>query len=223
MSGFASGDPHAHARLQRPTGSQSEAVIGMVLIHGRGDSAAGIAGLLPELAARGAPPLSVVLPDAVGSVWYPQRFIEPIARNQPYLDSALATVERAVALLESEGRSRAQIVVAGFSQGACLALEYVARAGGRWGGVVALSGGLIGDEVESARYPHPLAGTTAFLGCSDVDAHIPEARVHASAAQLERQGAAVTTRIYPGMPHTVNLDEIDWWVAHLKTLTQSVG
>ena len=165
----------------------------------------------------------MVAPDAVGSVWYPSRFIEPIERNQPHLDSALATIERAVNLLEAEGRDRAQVVVAGFSQGACLALEYVARRGGRWGGVVALSGGLIGEGVDAARYPHALTGTSAFLGCSDVDHHIPESRVLESASQLERQGASVTTRIYPGMPHTVNLDEIEWWVEHLKKLADSVA
>jgi phospholipase/carboxylesterase len=213
-------DPHANARVlqQRQSGAQ----IGLVLLHGRGDSAAGIATLLPELAAAGAPPLLLVAPEAVGNQWYPHRFLEPLERNQPWLDGALATVERAVALLEGEGLSRSQMVIAGFSQGACLALEYIGRAGGRWGGAVGLSGGLIGAEVDPERYPHALAGTPIFLGCSDVDPHIPESRVQASARQLAAQGGTVTTRIYPGMPHTVNRDEIDWFADHLRSLQHSV-
>lgn len=214
-------DPHAHARLQLQ--ADPAARVGLVLLHGRGDSAAGILGLLPELAASGAPALQVVAPDAAGSQWYPQRFLEPTERNQPWLDSALACVGRAVSLLEQAGLPRSQLVVAGFSQGACLALEFVARAGGRWGGVVALSGGLIGASVESVRYPHTLTSTPIFLGCSDVDAHIPESRVHASAAQLQAQGAILTTRIYPGMPHTVNRDELDWFAGHLRNLAESVA
>jgi predicted esterase len=215
-----SSDPHATARflLQH----QADAKVGLVLLHGRGDSAAGIATLLPELSAAGAPALSLVAPEAVGLQWYPNRFLEPLERNQPWLGSALATVERAVAHLEGEGLPRSQIVVAGFSQGACLALEFVGRAGGRWGGAVGLSGGLIGAAIEPDRYPHGLVGTPIFLGCSDVDVHIPESRVQASARQLAAQGGSVTTRIYPGMPHTVNRDEIDWFADHLRTLGNSV-
>jgi phospholipase/carboxylesterase len=196
-------DPHASAALLRA--GDAAAPVGIVLIHGRGDSAPGILTLLPELASRGSGPLRVVAPEAVGRVWYPQRFIEPLERNEPHLTSALATVARAVAALDLP---RERIVVAGFSQGACLACEYVARAGGRWGGVVALSGGLIGDGVDPLRYPTPLDGTPAFVGCSDRDLHIPLARVQATAAQLRAQGAAVDERIYPGMPHTVVDDEL---------------
>jgi predicted esterase len=214
-------DPHTNARLR--THHDDGARVGLVLLHGRGDSADGILSLLPALAGAGAPPLQVVAPDAVGHQWYPQRFIEPVERNQPWLGSALACVERAVATLEADGFARSQIVVAGFSQGACLALEFVARSGGRWGGAVGLSGGLIGAEVDPERYPAPLLSTQVFLGCSDVDAHIPVGRVHASAEQLLSQGAEVTTRIYPGMPHTINHDELDWFAAHLRELAKSVA
>lgn len=196
-------DPHAAAPLVRA--GDPQASVGMVLIHGRGDSAPGILTLLPELTARGAGPLRVIAPEAVGRVWYPQRFLEPLERNEPHVTSALAAVGRAVAAL---ALPHERIVIAGFSQGACLASEFVARAGGRWGGVVVLSGGLIGDRVDPARYPTPLDGTPAFVGCSDRDLHIPLPRVQESAAQLRAQGAAVDERIYPGMPHTVVDDEL---------------
>jgi phospholipase/carboxylesterase len=216
-------DPHAHARVLRWGPAPGEAPVAVVLLHGRGDSAAGILGLAEELAARGAGPVTVLAPDAVGSQWYPLRFLEPVERNEPWLTSALAVVERAAAELESAGVPRERIVVAGFSQGACLALEYVARAGGAWGGAVALSGGLIGAEVDPARYPGRVDGTTVFLGCSDVDAHIPEGRVHASGRQLLAQGASVVSRIYPGMPHTVNADELTWFAEHLRSLAGRVS
>jgi len=229
MNGFdlrpsrPSGDPHGAASRLRHGPSAAEAPVGLVLLHGRGDSAAGILTLADELAARGAGPLAVLAPDAVGGQWYPQRFLEPIERNEPWLGSALAAVGRAVAELEAGGLPRERIVVAGFSQGACLALEYVAREGGAWGGVVGLSGGLIGAEVDPARYPLRLDGTVAFLGCSNVDGHIPEERVHASGRQLLTQGASVVTRIYPGMPHTVNADELAWFAQHLATLSRTLA
>jgi len=216
-------DPHAHARALRRGPAPGEAPVAVMLLHGRGDSAAGILGLADELDARGAGPVTFLAPDAVGGQWYPLRFLEPVERNEPWLTSALAVVERAVADLASAGVPRERIVVAGFSQGACLALEYVARAGGAWGGAVALSGGLIGSEVDPARYPERLDGTAVFLGCSDADAHIPEARVHASGRQLLAQGASVTSRIYPGMGHTVNADELGWFVDHLRRLADRVG
>jgi predicted esterase len=118
---------------------------------------------------------------------------------------------------------RERIVVAGFSQGACLALEYVARAGGAWGGAVALSGGLIGAEVDPARYPGRLDGTTVFLGCSDVDAHIPEGASTPAAANSSPRGRRSTTRIYPGMPHTVNADELTWFAEHVRGLAGRVS
>lgn len=211
-------DPHAAGSLLRRGPAPGEAPVGLVLIHGRGDSAAGILSLVDPLEQEGAGSFSTLAPEAVGNVWYPQRFMEPVAYNQPWLDSALASVARAVGVFEEAGLPRERIVVAGFSQGACLALEYVAREGGVWGAVVGLSGGLIGDRVDPATYPASLEGTQAFLGCSDVDFHIPEDRVHASAAQLAEQGASVTTRIYAGMPHTVNQDEVQWFAGRLREL-----
>ncbi len=213
-------DPHASGRLLRAGPAPGGAPVGVVLVHGRGDSAAGILGLVEPLRERGAPDVTYVAPEAVGNTWYPRRFMEPSERNQPHLDSALARLGRTVAELEAAGLPRERIVLVGFSQGACLALEWVAREGGRFGAVVALSGGLIGAEVDPARYPRRLDGTAAFLGCSDVDPHIPESRVHASAKQLLAQGADVVTRIYPGMPHTVNDDELRWVAERLSRLAR---
>lgn len=212
-------DPHAEARLLRVGPPPGESPVGMVLVHGRGDSAQGILGLLAPLRERGAPEVTVIAPDAVGNVWYPQRFMQPVEQNQPHLDAALRVLSDAVAVLERAGVPRERIVVAGFSQGACLALDWVAREGGTFGAVVALSGGLIGATVDPARYPLRLDGTVAFLGCSNVDGHIPEARVHDSAQQLQEQGADVTTRIYPGMAHTVNDDELQWLAERLRQLS----
>jgi phospholipase/carboxylesterase len=215
-------DPHAAAGWLVRGAEADRAATGVVLLHGRGDSAEGILTLADALAARGVEDVAFVAPDAVGGQWYPRRFVEPVERHEPWLGSALATVGRSVAALEGAGLPRERIVVAGFSQGACLALEFVAREGGAWGGVVALSGGVIGADVDPARYPRRLDGTTAFLGCSDVDAHIPVERVHASGRQLLGQGASVVTRIYPGMGHTVNADEMDWWAQHLATLSRTL-
>jgi phospholipase/carboxylesterase len=213
-------DPHGRGAILRGGPAPAVAGLGMVLLHGRGDSAHGIAALADVLMERGAPPFALVAPEAVGNTWYPYPFLVPPERNEPYLTSALDVVGRAVEELRAAGLPEERIVIAGFSQGACLASEWVARNGGSWGALVALSGGLIGDTVDPARYPQRLAGTVAFLGCSDVDPHIPEERVRASAKQLEAQGAQVEMRLYEGMPHTVNGDEIGWLVERLRTLLE---
>jgi phospholipase/carboxylesterase len=216
----AARDPHANAGFRWAGAEAGSVPVAMLLVHGRGDSAAGILSLAEALRERGAPEVTYLAPDAVGNTWYPHPFMEPTEHNQPHLDSALATLDRAVRVLEEAGVVRERIVLAGFSQGACLALEWAAREGGSFGAVVGLSGGLIGSEVDPARYRERLDGTVAFLGCSDVDPHIPETRVHASARQLQAQGADVTTRIYEGMPHTVNDDELRWLVERLHILHQ---
>jgi phospholipase/carboxylesterase len=212
------GDPHAGAAVVRRGPAPAEATVGMVLLHGRGDTARGIVGLVEALERHGAPPVAVVAPHAANDTWYPHPFLVAPARNEPWLSSALAAVTRCVDELRDAEIPGERIVLAGFSQGACLASEWVARQGGRWGALVALSGGLIGDDVDPGRYRERLTGTTAFFGCSDVDPHIPESRVHASARQLEAQGADVVTRIYPGMAHTVNADELTWFAERLRAL-----
>ncbi len=175
-----------------------------VLLHGRGAGARGILELSDALAAPG---VAFLVPEAPGGSWYPQRFLEPTAKNQPFLDAALEMVRNTVL---QAGVPQSQVVLIGFSQGACLALEAAHRTGGRWGAVIGFSGGLIGAEEEvGARQGAGLEGTPVFLGCSDVDSHIPLGRVQRSADVLERQGATVDTRIYPGFGHAINADELE--------------
>lgn len=194
----------------------ADARAAMILIHGRGDSAAGILGLVGAFPVPG---VAFVAPEAAQNVWYPYPFMSALAINQPWLDSALAAVDEAVTTVTTSGVPHDKVVLLGFSQGACLASEYAARHPRRYGGVVALSGGLIGPEVEEERYVGDLAGTPAFFGCSDVDPHIPIGRVTASAELYHSRGAAVEQRTYPGFGHSVNQDEVDWVRELLETLT----
>jgi predicted esterase len=187
-----------------PPLAQAHAVT--ILLHGRGGSADDIATLATVLAIDR---LTFLVPEATGHTWYPQRFLAPLAANEPWLGSALGVVATLVAQATAAGVPTARIAIAGFSQGACLALEFVARTPARYGAAIAFSGGLIGPPDEP-RSPvtGSLAGTPVFLGCGDLDAHIPVASVEASAAVLGGLGGVVDARIYPGMGHTINQDEI---------------
>jgi predicted esterase len=180
----------------------------VVLLHGRGSSADDIAGLAQVLAIDR---IAYLVPEATGHTWYPQRFIAPLEANEPWLSSALEVVGALVARAGAAGIPAARTVVAGFSQGACLALEFAARNPVRYGAVIGLSGGLIGPP-DRPRPPAPkgtsLAGTPVFLGCGDRDGHIPEDVVRSSAEVLKVLGGTVDLRIYPGMGHTINEDEI---------------
>lgn len=187
-----------------------------VLVHGRGDSANGILGLATVV---DAPEVAFLAPEARYNVWYPHTFLAPPEQNEPWLSSALEAVDAVVRAAVDGGVPREKVVLLGFSQGACLVSEYAARQGGRFGGVVALSGGVIGDRVERGRYAGSLDGTPVFLGCSDVDPYIPVERVHETAALFRELGAEVEERIYPGFAHSVNQDEVDWWQALLDALT----
>lgn len=195
-----------------------EADTAVVMVHGRGASAESILTLADEL---GRPELSYVAPQAAGSTWYPYSFMAPIERNEPYLSSALDVLEGLLAQLEAEGIPAERTVLLGFSQGACLTLEFAARHAKRYAGLVALSGGLIGPPGTPRDYPGSFDGTPVFLGCSDRDPHIPEERVHESAEVFRRMGAQVTERIYPGMGHTVNEDELSWVRDLLGSLVRS--
>ena len=178
--------------------------VAVVMLHGRGSNAEDILSLSAELEAPG---VAFIAPEAPGGTWYPQRFIEPVAHNEPWLSAALETVRAAIAFTKLEQH---QIALLGFSQGACLALETALRVGGRFKAVIGLSGGLIGaDEELGARAGANLEGTPIFLGCSDVDFHIPLSRVKQSAALLEAHGAKVDARIYPNFGHTINPDELE--------------
>jgi predicted esterase len=176
-----------------------------IAIHGRGASADDILGLAREIAVGD---VAFLAPEAAGHTWYPLSFLSPIERNEPFLSSALSAIERLVATLESQGISSNRIGLLGFSQGACLALEFAARHPRRYAAVVAFSGGLIGPPGTPRTYAGSLDGTPVFLGCSDVDPHIPVERVRESAAVLKQMGASVDARIYPRMGHTVNQEEM---------------
>jgi predicted esterase len=178
----------------------------VLLLHGRGDSAQGILGLADALATEA---VAFAAPQAEGNSWYPHSFLMPLERNEPYLSAALQAVQDALGELEAAGFAREKVVLMGFSQGACLATESAARYAQRYGGIVGFSGGLIGPDGAPRDYAGSLAGTPVFLGCSDIDAHIPEARVHETAEVLERLGGSVDLRIYPGMGHTINSDELE--------------
>jgi predicted esterase len=177
-----------------------------ILLHGRGASAHDILQLADALDVSG---ITYIAPQAAGFTWYPNRFLAPLESNEPWLSSALGNVDDLVGQVESRGIDANRIVIGGFSQGACLALEYVARHPRRYGGVIGWSGGLIGPPGTRWIVNGSLAGTPTFLGCSDVDVHVPADRVRESADALAAAGADVTTILYPGMDHTIDQDEID--------------
>lgn len=198
-------DPHAGQPVLRRGPAPAQARLAVVLVHGRGDSAGGILGLADTF---DAPDVTWVAPQAAGHTWYPYSFMSPMAQNEPGLSSGLAVIGSLVSALGAEGIPPERVVLMGFSQGACLSQEFAARHARRYHAIVGLSGGLIGPPGTPREYPGAFAGTPVFLGCSDVDPHIPVERVHESAAVFERLGAQVDERIYPRMGHTVNADEI---------------
>lgn len=198
-------DPHRDQPVLIVGGAVRTAPLALVLLHGRGATAES---LLPLAAALAGAEAAVLAPQAAGNTWYPQRFIAPLAANEPWRSSALGVLDRLLDGLDAAGPGAAHTVLAGFSQGACLALDYAASRPRRYGAVLAFSGGLIGADDELDRYTGSLEGTPVFLGCSDDDPHIPLARLHASAERLRDLGAAVTLQIYPGMGHTILPDEV---------------
>ena len=184
----------------------SHATAAMVLVHGRGATAQDILTLAPVLEH---PAFAYLAPQAAAYTWYPYSFLSPIERNEPGITSGLAALRDLLAYLETNGIPAALTLLVGFSQGACLALEFAARFARRYGGVAGLSGGLIGPDNTPRAYHGTLSGTPVFLGCSDVDPHIPKARVLHSADVLTGLGAQVSTRLYAGMGHTINEDEVE--------------
>ena len=175
------------------------------MLHGRGAGPENILDLVPRLAR---PEFHYVAPAAPNRTWYPYSFMAEIDKNEPYLSHALAAVGQAVWDALGTGVPHSQIVLLGFSQGACLATEFMIRNAAAFGGLVAFSGGAIGPPGTTWNESGNFHGMPIFFGCSDADAHVPEARVRESAALCERMGANVTTKIYPGMGHLVNDDEI---------------
>lgn len=179
----------------------------MVMVHGRGATADSILTLADALNQDG---FAYLAPQAAGGTWYPNSFLAPITSNEPWLSSALAAVANVCDRVTASGLPPERTILLGFSQGACLVLEFAARHARRYGGVAGLSGGLIGPDGTPRDYPGSLGGTPVFLGCSDADSHIPKARVLHTAAVLRKLGGTVTDRLYPGMGHTVNEDELEF-------------
>lgn len=177
----------------------------MILAHGRGATAADILTIAPELRVSD---VAYFAPQAAGSVWYPNPFTAPLEANEPYLSSALEVLSSLMARIETAIPAE-RIILLGFSQGACLTLEFAARHARRYGGVAGLSGGLIGPDGTLRDYPGGFERTPVFLGCSDVDPYIRKEKIIEAGQVFERMGAEVTVRLYPGMAHTVNADEIE--------------
>jgi predicted esterase len=200
MIGPHQNQPHAASGAPLET-----ATAAIVMVHGRGATPEDIIRLAMEVDRPG---FAYLAPRAADRSWYPYRFMAPIEENEPGISSGLQAIEALLSTLAENDIPSEKTILLGFSQGACLALEYAARHARRYGGVVGLSGGLIGPDTSPRDYPGTMDGTPVFLGCSDVDPHIPKERVTESAQILEQMGAEVTARLYPNMGHTVNRDEL---------------
>lgn len=209
-------DPHRGQPALQTGANPSEAKAAMIMLHGRGADAADIISLSQII---GEQQLVYVAPEAAGHSWYPCSFLAPVVDNEPGRTSALGVIAELIeGLGETTGIGPERIALLGFSQGACLALEFAARNPRRYGAVLALSGGLIGDTVVGEDYSGSLEQTPVFVGCSDIDPHIPLDRVRKSAAIMAGLGADVTERIYPGMGHTIVEDEI----AHVRRIVATM-
>lgn len=211
-------DPHQNQPIFRAGVSLEDAHAAVIMLHGRGASAQDILSLARELPQQD---FCFLAPEAAGSTWYPYRFMEPLESNEPYLSSALNFVNRVVNFVLVAEIPREKIILLGFSQGACLATEYAARTATKYGGVVGFSGGLIGPDSTPRDYPGNFDHTPVFLGCSDIDPHIPKERVIETRDVLQRMGADVTMRLYPNMEHTVNADEIKFVRTMMEKLLPS--
>ena len=198
-------DPHRGQPVLTLGPAPEAARLTMIMAHGRGASAEDMLGLAAEFRTTD---VAFLAPQAAGRTWYPNTFLAPIQDNEPWLTSALGVIGGLVDGLIARQIPYERIALIGFSQGACLSLEFSARQPRRYAAVVGLSGGLIGPPGTPREYPGAFDGASVFLGCSDIDPHIPLARVEESAEVFRRMGASVDERIYPRMGHTVNPDEI---------------
>lgn len=191
----------------RTAGTKLEsATAAMVMIHGRGATAESILTLVQAIDTPG---FAYLAPQAAGTTWYPNSFLAPIPSNEPGISSGLAAIDDLLNRIGAAEIPPERTMLLGFSQGACLSLEYAARHARGYGGIVGLSGGLIGPDGTPRNYSGSFDGTPVFLGCSDVDSHVPVGRVRETASVFEKMGAVVTMRLYPGMGHIVNDDEVN--------------
>jgi predicted esterase len=192
-------------RIVRAGPAPAAARLTVVFVHGRGGAADDMLGLSDALALDD---VAYVAPEAPGRTWYPLSFLAPLEKNEPYFSAALETLRGVIGDLAVDIPT-ARIAIMGFSQGACLGLEYAARHAAKYGAIIGFSGGLIGPPGTSREYAGTFGGTPAFVGCSDVDPHIPLERVHETTAVFRSMGAQVDERIYAGMGHTIIRDELD--------------
>ncbi|MFW5965332.1 MAG: alpha/beta hydrolase [Halodesulfurarchaeum sp.] len=206
MTDVSEEGPHQGQPLETAGTPLEEATAAMVLVHGRGASARSILQFGRQVHEDG---LALLAPQAARRVWYPQSFLAPVLANEPGRSSGVAAIEAAITRAESAGMDRESIVLAGFSQGACLVSEFVANDPRRYGGLAVLSGGLLGETVDPDSYDGNLEGTPVFIGCGDRDRHIPPERVRATEAAFETLGGDVDCRLYEGMGHQVNDEEIE--------------
>ena len=208
--------PHAGQPLATAGAPLGKSPVAMIMIHGRNAAPANMLSFVPAFAH---PDITYVAPAAAGGTWYPLSFMTDKEKNEPGISSGLWVLEQLVQHIVRSGVRKDRIVLLGFSQGACLTSQFAASHADRYGGVVLYSGGLIGPPGTTWNYPGSFNGTPVFLGCSDVDAHVPKTRVEESAAVFGRMGATVTENIYPGMGHLVNEEEI----AFTRTLLDEIS
>jgi phospholipase/carboxylesterase len=201
------GDPHRNSPVLYAGVPLAEAAGAVILLHGRGGTAEDILSLAAEFDVR---QLAYVAPEAAGNSWYPFSFLSPIEKNEPWLGSALRKVQTTIGSVEEAGIVAEKIVLCGFSQGACLATEYVARHARRYGGLIAFAGGLVGPPEADLSHPGDLAGTPVFFGSADPDPHVPWKRVQHSADVLAEMGASVTAKRQEGRPHTITHEDIEF-------------
>ena len=198
--------PHQGQQLVTAGTPLTDADAAMVLVHGRGATARSIVRMGREVHREG---VALLAPQAARNTWYPNSFLAPVEQNEPGRTSGLQAIDGAVERAAEAGIDRERILLLGFSQGACLVSEYVAHTPRRYGGLAVLSGGLIGETVDPTSYDGDIDGTPVFVGCSDVDPHIPLERVTETSEAFERLNGDVDERIYEGMGHGVNEDETD--------------
>ena len=178
----------------------------LIMLHGRGASANSIMSLSGHLTL---PDTAIIAPQAAQNSWYPYSFMAPVENNEPALSSALTVIDEVVNDIVTQGISKENIYFLGFSQGACLTLEYVARHGDTYSGVIAFTGGLIGEELDITKYSGDFGGTPILISTGDPDPHVPLSRVEESVAQLKVMNASVLLKVYKGRPHTITEEELE--------------
>jgi len=212
---MTAGDPHKDTPVLFSGEASAKAKAAVIMMHGRGSDAEEILTLAEELPSEG---FIFAAPQANNNTWYPYSFLYPIEQNEPGITSGLKKIESVILELNEKGIPSEKIMLLGFSQGACLTLEFSARNPARYGGIIGLSGGLIGQKIIDEKYSGNLDHTPVFLGCSDVDPHIPLDRVSHSAEIFIKLKGNVEKRIYKNMPHTINKDEISYITGLMNSL-----